>query len=257
MTKEIVKRTGVLPAEQSTPVNMMMVAIEKGYDLDQIEKLMDLQERNDQAQAKKAFVSAMAKFKSLPIKIPKDSFNKQFGSWYTSIGVLVNTVLPFMGQCGLSHKWETEQPSMQIIKTTCTVTHEMGHSESGSMIAPPDKSGSKNPIQEIKSTRTYLQAATFEDLMGLASTNACINDDGNGAAPAQAIEYINDDQKGQLFDMVAAISELDPDRNAEKNLIKFMKVSSLELITADRFNVALSTLKKVLENAKAKSGGAE
>lgn len=252
MTTELMERQDTAPASVNNSTSFLMVAMEKGYDLDQIERLMDIQDRHDAAQAKKAFVAAMAKFKSIPIKIPKDTQNGKYGSWYTTIGVLVNTVLPAMSQCGLSHRWDTEQPSMQEVRVTCTVTHEMGHSESTTMMAPPDKSGSKNPIQEIKSTRTYLQSATFESIMGLASTNANINDDGNGATQGKPVEYITDAQVGQLLDMAAAIAEIEPERNAEKGLIKYLKVSSVDLIPANRFSQALSVLTAVLSDAKKK-----
>jgi hypothetical protein len=184
--KEIVI-SGSIPAkiENITPYEMMLSAVKNEIPLEQIEKMMELQERHDKNEAKKAFITAMAKFKEVPLIITKDKKNTQYNSKYTTIGNLVNSTLPGMSKCGLSHKWDMDQTVAGVIKITCVVTHAMGHSESVSMSAPPDKSGSKNPIQEIKSTRTYLQAATFESIMGLASSDANIDDDGNGSKQKQ------------------------------------------------------------------------
>ncbi len=226
-------------------VSLMQMALEKNYPLEQIEKMMELQDRFDAKEAKKAFIRAMAEFKSEPIVIVKDATNNKYGSKYMTIGNLVNSALPRMGECGLSHRWDVNQNG-NLVTVTCIVTHEMGHSESTSMTAAPDKSGSKNPIQEIKSTRTYLQSATFESLMGLAATDANINDDGNGS---QSVQYIDDKQKGQVFDMIAAIAEVDPSLT-ETNFINYMKVASVDLIPVNRFNQAMSGLKATLAGAK-------
>ena len=165
---------------------LLEMAIERNMSPEQIQKFMDINDRAEASdlqrearEAKRAFITAMAMFKANPPRIVKDRDNKQYGSKYVSLGNLVNTTLPILSQCGLSATWDQEQSSAGI-KVTCTVTHEMGHAESVSMTAPPDKSGAKNGIQEIKSTITYLRASTFESVLGLASSDANFDDDGNG-----------------------------------------------------------------------------
>ena len=241
------KENEIVKAEPQS-LSIFHLAIEKGYDFEQIEKMMELQEKFEKREAEKAFVKAMAKFKAEPLVITKDGFNKKYGSPYSTIGNIVNTVTPRMGECGLTHRWEIDQTDGIMIKSTCIVTHESGHSESTSMYGPPDKSGSKNPIQEIKSSRTYLNSATFENLMGLASSNANINDDGNGAG-GHPVTYLDDKQKGQVLDMIAEIITIDPQRD-ETSFINYMKVTSVDLIPANRFNQAMSCLKTTLNDAK-------
>ena len=241
------KENEIVKAEPQS-LSIFHLAIEKGYDLEQIEKMMQLKEKFDKLEAEKAFVRAMAEFKAEPLVITKDGFNKKYGSHYSTIGNIVNTVTPRMGECGLTHKWEIDQSNEAMIKITCIVTHEAGHSEQTSMSAPPDNSGSKNLIQEIKSTRTYLSSATFESLMGLASSNANINDDGNGAA-GHPVTYLDDKQKGQVLDMIAEIITIDPQRD-ETSFINYMKVTSVDLIPANRFNQAMSCLKTTLSDVR-------
>jgi hypothetical protein len=142
-----------------------------------------------------------------------------------------------MSECGLSHNWDIDQQNQ--ITVTCIVTHNMGHSESVKMTAPPDGSGSKNPIQQIKSTITYLKAATFESIMGLASSDANYDDDGNNAA----VQYLNEKQVSTITDMINAT---ETDETAFLNWIGKAAghgVESVESIPANLFDKALSALK--------------
>lgn len=177
-----------------TPMSMLQMAVSQGADIDKLAKLMDLHERWEAAQAKKQFVAAMAAFKTSAITIVRDKENKQYGSRYVSLGNLVSTVTPFLSRNGLSARWDIEQQS-GAIKVTCVVTHSGGHSESVSMTCPPDASGAKNPIQQIKSAVTYAKACTFESICGLAATDANADDDGNGAgkrlAESEVVEKLD------------------------------------------------------------------
>jgi hypothetical protein len=162
-----------------TPMLMLQMAISKGVDTDQLTKLMDLAERFEANQARKAFVQAMADFKKEAIVIAKDKDNKQYGSKYTSMGELVGTVTPLLGKYGLSAEWTLDQS--EGIKVGCTITHAFGHSgETKWMKVPLDSSGAKNPIQQLKSSVTYARILTLEMACGLASKEGSLDDDGTG-----------------------------------------------------------------------------
>lgn len=217
---------------QQSPINVMMVAIEKGLDLEKIEKMMELQERFEANEAKKSFVVAMAGFKKVPLVITKDKENKQYNSRYTSIGNIVNTALPAMSSHGLSHKWDICQS--ELIKVTCVVTHAMGHSESVSMEAPADKSGAKNAIQQIKSTITYLKLATFESIMGVASSDKAADDDGN----AYGVACISEKQAAQITDMMSS-----KNINHEDFICRHLGLESIETMPSKMFSRAMGDLK--------------
>lgn len=167
--------------EGLTPTERLLFAISQTADLDRIQKYMDLQDRWEKADAQKQFVAAMSAFKAHAIVVTRDKLNKQFGSKYTSIGNLVSTVTPFLSQHGLSASWSLDQTDPNLIRIICTIEHAAGHSRSVSIILPPDVSGSKNPLQEIKSAITYGKICTFESICGLASVEGNSDDDGNGA----------------------------------------------------------------------------
>ncbi len=122
------------------------------------------------------------------------------------------------------------------------MTHEKGHSETAEASAPADTSGAKNPIQQIKSTITYLKAVTFESICGLASTDANLDDDGNGS---QSVDLIEEKDVIALEQYIEAVKA---DRN---KFLAYMKVESLDEITKANYPKALNAL-KAKENKKVK-----
>lgn len=146
---------------------------------DHLEKLLDVHLRNEANEARKAYHVAMAEFKANPPKVIKDLQNKQYNSRYASLGNVTDVIGTELSKFGLSAKWLTAQKDTGWPEVTCVITHIQGHSESTGLSAPSDESGSKNPIQRIISTVTYLERATLLALTGLATYDQ--DDDGNGS----------------------------------------------------------------------------
>lgn len=164
-----------------TPSDLLQLAISQDADIEKLEKLMQLQQQWLAAQSKRAFDIAKSRFLGMAINVTKDKTNTQYGSRYTTLGNLVKTVTPFLAQCGLGASWEIDQ-SGDKIKVTCVLAHQEGHEQRVSFAVPPDTSGAKNPIQQIKSAITYARAVTFEAVCGLTGTEeATLDDDGNAA----------------------------------------------------------------------------
>jgi len=160
----------------TTPTDLLAMAIQQGAGLDQLEKLMVLKERFDANEARKAYAQAVSAFKANPPRVGRDKENKQYGSRYSSLSNLVNTVNVALSKHGLSARWDVDQSEQ--IKVTCILSHTLGHSESVSLRGPADTSGAKNNLQQIKSTLTYLKGATFEAVTGIATDEGNLDDDG-------------------------------------------------------------------------------
>lgn len=193
-------------AMQSTPSQMIAYAMANNADISKLEQLYELQKRFEEREAEKAYILAMAEFKTHPPAIYKDKKNKQYDSMYTSIGNLVNTVNEAMGPHGFSSRWDIQQGEKIVVK--CILTHRGGHSESCTMSGLPDGSGSKNPLQQIKSTVTYLKLATFEAVTGMASEEGNLDDDGNeGGNKKEQSPAVSGVRKGQLSETAALIRD--------------------------------------------------
>jgi hypothetical protein len=78
-TLATVNRPEMEPVQESvTPMGILQMAISQGADIDKLTKLMELKERWDATEARKAYVQAMADFKTEAIVITKDKTNKQY-----------------------------------------------------------------------------------------------------------------------------------------------------------------------------------
>jgi len=158
-----------------------LVKADGNMDVGKLKELLDLQERWDATQAKKAYVQAMAAFKETPPEIEKDR-TVEYGTTSYKHATLYNVTTKInteLSKHGLTASWVTSQANGSI-KVTCKITHIMGHSEETCLSAPPDATGSKNAIQAIGSTVTYLQRYTVLALTGLASYDQ--DDDGIAGA---------------------------------------------------------------------------
>lgn len=162
-----------------TPAQMLAVAVNQGADLAKLEKLMELQERWEANEARKAYNAAVAEFKKNPPDIIKDKENKQYGSKYATLANLVNNGSAALAPFGLTVEWKIDQSSQ--IKVTCILKHALGHSEQVSITGAPDDSGAKNKLQQIKSTITYLKGETFQCVTGITARDCPGDNDGNGA----------------------------------------------------------------------------
>ena len=199
MSTEILK-TEATHIEAVTPMGILQIAIEQGADIDKLTKLMELQERWEGNQARKAFNAAMAKFKENPPKISKNNHVK-FGNTeydHATLSHVVERITESLSAVGISHKWSIQQPDSQIA-VSCVLTHELGHSESTTLRAAADTSGAKNAIQAIGSAVTYLQRYTLLAATGLA---AGLNNDGE--VPVVADKGLEDGEFQRLCGLIEA-----------------------------------------------------
>lgn len=220
-----------------TPLQLLQTAMERGTDMDQLTKLMDLQERWEANEAKKAYVAAMNAFKAEPLTIKKGKhvrYTTQKGTTeydHATLAQVVDAVVAALSKHGLSHRWETNQQD-RLISVTCVITHELGHSERTTLTASPDDSGGKNSIQAVGSTVTYLQRYTLMAATGLAAKD--MDDDGRGAG--QSVEPIT---AKQLADLDALIDEVGADKAA---FLKVCKVENLKDLPAEKYAGAVKKL---------------
>src|SRR3546814_111257 len=151
-----------------TPMQMLQIAVEQGADLDKLSKLMDLQERWEANEARKAYVSALNAFKADPPTVVKNKRagfdSKKTGDRteyeYATLDAVSAIISASLSEHGLSHRWEVQQLDGGAIRVTCILTHEMGHSERASLQAGADQSGSKNNLPANGSPVTYMARST-------------------------------------------------------------------------------------------------
>lgn len=173
----------VLPPEGITPSAMISLALQNGIDLQRLDKLMELHERWEANQARKAFEAAMAAAKAEIRPIVKNrevDFTSQKGRTnyeYEDFAAVADGVDEILARHGLNYRHRPKQDgkSLTII---CKMAHRDGHFEETELTADKDESGNKNSIQSLGSTATYLQRYTVKLALGLAAAK---DDDGRRA----------------------------------------------------------------------------
>lgn len=231
-----------------TPMTMIERAIEKGADVLMIEKLMELQERNDRNIGRRAFDQAIAKAKAEIPPIIKNRHVKYENRGGTStdyhhedLAAIATTVDPILSRYGLSYRFRTAQEGSTIV-VTCVVSHQDGYSEETTLHGQADASGGKNSIQAIGSAVTYLQRYTLKSALGLASAQ---DDDGKAAEVRPGSDNISEDQWHDLRDLIERAGV------DEKVVLDAAKISALDFLPSRDF----PAIKKKLEaTIKARAG---
>lgn len=217
------------PSRAVTPMDMLNRAVESGAGLDMVEKLMSLQERWETGQARKAFDRAIAaaKAKITPIQRNAKGHNDKR---YADFAAIAKVVDPILSEHGLSYRFRTAQGDR--ISVTCILSHEDGHSEETTLSGPADASGSKNAIQAIGSTLTYLQRYSLVQMLGLAASN---DDDGKAGATGGTI---SEDQAAEL---IALADEVGADKRA---FCEYFRIDGIAMMPAKDFDRAKIALNK-------------
>lgn len=242
------KETAVIQTGQSDS-RVLMSLIERAatspeFDVAKLQQLLDLKERWDAGEARKAFVAAMAAFKCNPPQIVKDkhvSFqtSKGFTEYdHATLGAMCTAIVKGLSEHGISHSWDVKQTEGRI-HVTCVLTHQLGHCEKVGMHSGADDSGGKNSIQAIGSAVTYLQRYTLFSATGLAAMDQ--DDDGTGSDRSH---FITDQQ---AMDLQAKAEEVGVNK---ENFLRFLKVERLADLPASKFNAAIQALNDKARGAR-------
>lgn len=211
-----------------TPMDMLNQAVERGATIETLDRLMSLQERWEKNQARKEFDAAIAeaKKKIKPVLKNRAGHNTR----YADFAAVAAAVDPALSEVGLSYRFRTSQD--ERIHVTCILSHRAGHSEENTIAGPADTSGSKNAIQAIGSTLTYLQRYSLMQAVGLAAT---IDDD---ARTADTGELLSADQ---VEEMRSEIIERGVDL---AKFLKWAKVEKIDDIRAANFDGCMTAIKR-------------
>jgi hypothetical protein len=212
------------PSALSAVDQILAKAAASGATLEQMERFMALAERmrdqqisEEKRQAEKAFRADFARFKSLNVVVPKTKQvtqrAKSGGQGPTfkqsEFNVVADLLQPALSSCGFGYRFDVKfergvEGGAPWCSVTCKLEHRAGHVEVLTMGGPPDDSGSKNPLQEMQSSATFLMRHSLLAITGTAQAGS--DNDGRGARG-----YRDDD--GEV-DGGGQASELDALRDA-------------------------------------------
>ena len=158
-------------AQATSPMALLQLAIEREGSIDVIERLAKLQMEVMDREARIAYIGAFEEFKRTAPVIVKDSaivVNGQERGKFAKLDQICDKLIPALLAVNITHRWKTTQEGGNIV-CTCYLRHRLGHEEQGATFAaPPDTSGSKNAVQAVGSTGSYLERYTLVASCGIA-----------------------------------------------------------------------------------------
>jgi hypothetical protein len=163
-----VEKNEVIQVNQ--PTQLIQLAIAQNADVDKLEKLMEMQERWESREAKKAFNHAISEFQSICPRIVKSK--QGHGYKYATLGDIQAQIREAARKCGLSWRWETNEQTEEKLTVKCIVTHVDGHSqetESTTYIEAPNKMQSRT--QMVGVATTYAQRYSLIGALGISTAD--------------------------------------------------------------------------------------
>jgi hypothetical protein len=226
------------PAESIT--SLVRFAIANNVGVDVLERLVALQERVTERNARTAFVEALTKFREDCPPVTKTRENTQFkvtrggvsvNAMYAPLDEIDRVARPVAAGHGLVWTWNTSVDD-KLMHVTCRLIHVLGHSEETNVSMPYESKAGSSPQQKYGSTQTYGMRYSLIAALGL--TTADEDTDGAGSAG----EKISDEQ---LADLESLLEEVGADR---LKFLAFMGTDTLAGILASDYKRAVTALER-------------
>jgi hypothetical protein len=223
-----------------TPMALMDRALDRGVDPDQLEKLMNLQDRWDAKQARQAFFGALAAFQSECPVICKTTRGDK--ATYAPLDHIVKIIQPLLHKHGLSVRFDTELTGETgaVMTATCFVSHISGHTETNRFACPVDagpvsKEGRKvmNSAQSTASARSYCKRYALGDALNLVYADD-VDDDGHLAGT----QFITAEQAATIRDHIEAL-QID-----EAKFLKYLNVATVDDIPAAKLKAVQAAIER-------------
>lgn len=181
----------IIPAEPRVPSeyvanvgSMLSLAIEKGIDADSLGKLVALQERVLEKQAKDEFFAAMAQFHAECPIIGKNRHAKignshEYG--YADLAQVSDTIKPYCEKHGFSYSFR-QKFGKEDVETVCIVRHAAGHAEETPFNGPWATSAGMSAMQKAVAATTTARRLALILAFGLSVGE---DNDGRGSLPPE------------------------------------------------------------------------
>lgn len=173
-------------SSESIDVNTGILAVieraarDPNVDIDKMERLLLMQERVQERNAKAAYFDAMALMQpNLPTIDENGNIKNKNGGVQSTYALWedINEVIkPILSEYGFSLTFRGKNTDRDIT-TVGILTHCLGHSEVSEITLPRDESGSKNIVQSIGSSKSYGKRYTAFDLINITTRKE--DDDGH------------------------------------------------------------------------------
>jgi hypothetical protein len=195
------------PTQTDGMISMLeRVLMDPNVPVERLERLLELQDRERQRQAKVVWAERMSETQAEIHAVVKNQDNSQTRSRYATYDALDRMVRPLYTRHGFSVTFNTETVSESTIRVVAFVENS-GFERRYEIEMPCDGKGAKGgdvmtKTHAVKSAVTYGKATLLPMIFNIAVTDKA--DDGNGACDAVEPQLITSTQVTQLRQEMAA-----------------------------------------------------
>jgi hypothetical protein len=230
---EIVERT-------ETPETALLAVIERAatnpeVDIEKMERLLAMQERNLAREAEKAFSLAMNAAQSEVGRVFPNMPNEQTRSMYADYAQLDRVLRPVYVANGFALSFGTGEAKLpEHVRVICIVSHTYGHTREYHIDMPADGKGAKGG--DVMTKTHAVGSATqygMRYLLKMIFNVAIGRDDDGNAASGRPTLFVSEEQ---ALELNAIIDENDLDRAAIMAWLATKKIDAIEEIQALEFD---------------------
>lgn len=221
--------------------SLIRLAIERGVDVEVLERLVALQERVTERNARAAFFEALAGFQEDCPVIRKVSTAKidtrsggQFSYTFAPLEEVTQTIRPHLRRHGLSYSWDVE-PGDKHLSVICVLRHVDGHEERASFPVPIDGGARMSAAQANGAALTYGKRQSLTSVLGLTTA-----DEDKDAARRHAVDASELTDR-EAADLSALMDEVGVDR---KRFLAWLGVDSIAAIRKHELPRAIKALER-------------
>ena len=184
------------PAKPTSPMEIISKAVEGGTDVEVLNRMFDLYERDQARIARVEFDKAMAKFQGECPSIPKSKKADRYT--YAPIEEIMRRIQPALTANGLSVRFDSKFDKDGYMTALCTVGHSGGHKETSEFICPVDKDNKTkiNVSQQAGSANAYAKRYALGNALNLTYGD---DDDGEAAGT----KFVNKIQASEIETLIS------------------------------------------------------
>lgn len=199
-------------------------ARDPNVDIDKMQRLMDLREREMNRIAQQQFNEAMKAAQAEMPQVVRNATNDQTRSKYAKYETISEAIQPIIAKHGFSLSFnEGTTDKQNCIRILCDVMHEGGHTKQYHADIPLDAVGMKGNANKTAthaygSTKSYGRRYLKMDIFDVAVKDE--DDDGNSSSP-EVVERINEEQLQTLRRLI---------EETQSDIAKFCQLGKIEAL---------------------------
>jgi len=222
----------VAPADQTFA--LMQQGIKDGISTENMEKLMSMQERIMDRNAKSDFVVALTEFQARCPAIAKRHSVKDRGGRlmykFAPLEDIVEQIKGLLSDLGLSYSFDSDVQPNGAIEVICVVRHRSGHQERTSVFIPATQGHNTNASQNMAIQLTYGKRYALIGALGIVTADQ--DQDGN----AEKLRPINAQQAADLTELAEEVGA------DQAKFLKYLGARSFADIPERDYHRAVSAL---------------